>query len=108
MDAETRQVLAAAKGLVANRWGQGDGRTPPSELYGPGVVCLVTALSRATGSNSADYRPAAEALAAVLGIDPGALHVWNDAPGRTQAEVVALFDRALTGVVEAHRVEAIT
>jgi hypothetical protein len=87
LDEETRDVLRRAKGLVAKAWGQGDGYMPPFEGH-----CVITAISAAIGGPF-DTCPAQLHLRGILGED---LIEWNDAPGRTQAEVVALFDRALT------------
>jgi 4-amino-4-deoxy-L-arabinose transferase-like glycosyltransferase len=95
MNDELRQLLRQAKERVVSNWGQGNGSRPPQTAW-----CLITSL-RGAGV----WREDAELLlVAAAGIPansfscPGfALYNWNDAPGRTQAEVVALFDKVLAG-----------
>jgi hypothetical protein len=96
LDKETRRVLSVAKGLVANGWIQG-------ELYDDhGNYCVMGALyeAEATDRGFADALVSLCGAAAVDCVNSGVgkhpIADWNDAPGRTQAEVVALFDRALT------------
>lgn len=43
----------------------------------------------------ATHAQALDKLRNVLGNIPGALTAWNDRPGRTQAQVLAVFDRAI-------------
>ena len=64
------------------------------------AVCLCTVGALAVAGNAASIRYAEEeadavhALASVLGISVGRVAAWNDAPGRTQAEVVAALREA--------------
>lgn len=99
---EVLAVLYAARGRVArlNGWCQ------RSIEDNDGRVCVVGALARRWHSGvlvarEPMYRPAVEYLALALGLDPSradsgdVLVCWNDAPERTQADVVALYDRAI-------------
>jgi hypothetical protein len=56
--------------------------------------CLTGALTKVSKRYS-DYRPAADALHQAIK-EP--LVSWNDAPGRTQAEVLAKFDEAIAAL----------
>jgi hypothetical protein len=71
LDAETRRVLATAKGILANGWCQG------SYTNDKGRHCLVGALL-ATG---ATYRATLDAENALIAIVDDAVECWNDAPG---------------------------
>lgn len=90
----TLDILTEARGYVAQGWTQGatarmsDG-TPISPRKDAAVCwCIVGAALRA-----GDPVEAWSALAAHLN---GCLvTVWNDAPGRTQEEVLTLFDKAI-------------
>lgn len=78
---ETRRAVAAlrhARRLVENGWRQ-EGYGGPAQ----GRYCLVGAISRATTACS------------VPPFQLPALETWNDAPGRTQADVLALLDKAI-------------
>lgn len=118
LDEETRDVLRRAKEYVSRGWCQ---HSPACDNVGFAVVphdvkavswCVTGAVERAIfdvhgearppeggwGVGGHRYRIARKikpVIAALMQTDdePG----WNNAPGRTQAEVVALFDRALLG-----------
>ena len=86
---EVLALLHRARDRVASAWQQG------SLGSHDGRVCTVGALLYA--SYGGPPRLLDEAMVAVGG--PGAtsisLAAYNDAPGRTQAEIVALFDAAI-------------
>lgn len=100
MDDETRKLLSAAKGVVSQGWCQGTLNTDS------GDVCLMGAVFEAS-----DESPRSRGIAVAFDVLCEAAHLsltslpsnykhpladWNDAPERTQEEVVALFDKALT------------
>ena len=87
MNDDIRNVLRIAKGYIAESWGRGRGSEPPRDSH-----CLVTAIVKASWPDQKLGRAARDTVRAILG---GPLHVWNDAPGRTQAEVIALIDKVL-------------
>lgn len=96
MDAETRKVLSAAKGLISRGWCQ-------SQNESGGGFCAHGALFSASGlyegrpwDEIAPLIKDAERYLDFYTNEPYSYITWNDAPGRTQDEVVALFDRALT------------
>lgn len=87
-------VLEAAADLI-----EPEGRWAQDIFYKRGdCYCLVGALREAAGAGSAiavERGPIADAVHAARGPDDRVmLHDWNDAPGRTQAEVVAKLREA--------------
>lgn len=83
-------VLKKARELVARPggWCQGD-------VFGGDACCALGATSSVV-SDDGDDGPASDAediLRKAIGTNR--LADWNDAPGRTQAEVVAAFDKAI-------------
>lgn len=77
-------VLVAAREMLANpeNWIRGRSRSAD------GKHCMVDALWKASG--------ASEAMATLAeAIGGGSISAWNDAEGRTHAEVMAAFDRAI-------------
>jgi hypothetical protein len=94
LDRETRDVLRRAKGLVAQEWGQGDQISTgfwPEDFTAP--YCALTAIWA-----QKVHDPAADTLVTTLGVNGRVgVWLWNDAPERTQADVIALYDAALTG-----------
>jgi hypothetical protein len=95
LDEETRDVLRRAKGLVAKEWAQGDMNVGGHSASGftSAPYCALTAIWAVTLNVAA-----ANALVATLGVETRReVALWNDAPERTQADVVALYDAALTG-----------
>lgn len=91
----TVEVLEKARRFVANGWCQGD--------YIKGDrLCLFGALNLAVGVQvDCDEKPSDfdndlyRRLGAAAGVPYDELVWWNDAPERTQAEVVAAFDKAI-------------
>lgn len=91
---ETIRVLREARELIARGWTQ---EVSARDANGTPVAptddtatcwCTIGALMRAGGAR------AASALAAFLPRNTS-IPRWNDAPERTQAEVLALFGRAI-------------
>lgn len=112
-ESKTIEVLKAARARIAQGWCNSGGSDKK------GGVCIIVAISRQAGSILGDG-PGAEALSYVhraiqpppKDSDPLAPIFdwfdpprevypidypidWNEAPGRTQAEVIAAFDRAI-------------
>lgn len=95
------ETLRKARELLTpeGAWGRGkmgaDRFGAPADLYGPNTVCwcVLGALYRAEGKDERqdEARPW---LLKVLG-GAQSLALWNDAPERTHAEVLAAFDRAI-------------
>lgn len=102
----TREVLVEARRILTpdGAWTQ---RKLARDRQGRGAVyhgraavcwCLEGALARAafTDCGDRDWSAALDACDSALpGSGRGRLIVWNDAPGRTQAEVLGLLDRAI-------------
>jgi hypothetical protein len=91
------QVLTEARKLIAQGWTQGKNKRV---VNGVECYCLSAAIRQA----SPDYKPrelAFSALFYALGDDDlylsssSNLTEWNDAPDRTQEDVLALIDRAI-------------
>src|SRR6185295_11040321 len=108
------QILQEARALIAKGWTQGTYYTPDKSKF-----CLVGALSEASGPLDTHtlatdvriqaYRKAAEAVAKGLMVDstPGehdefyiGLVPFNDQPGRTKDEVLALIDKAINAELQ--------
>lgn len=87
------ELLRYGRRRVARRWAQGEDALDPKRGY-----CATSALINGHES------PMCEAIIALTnaaGVAGGPeLTDWNDAPERTQADVLALYDRALAGVRE--------
>lgn len=112
---KTSEVLLQAKKLVEKGWCQG---SPAREADGSAVFskettavkwCAIGALYRALDylkvgmpdtRPSIDYfgmpdtRPSRDYCGKVLGIDANMVLGWNDADGRTQSEVIEMFEKA--------------
>jgi hypothetical protein len=73
--------LREARKLIKRGWTQG-------EWHRNGCVCSLSALHKTRAPQVAD-----ETLRRVIG--HRSIIAWNDAPGRTQAEVLAAFDKAI-------------
>ena len=96
----TLDILVAARAKIAQGWCQGayakDAKGEATESLSPDAErwCSAGAITASTGANDFFAREAARD-AFVKAIDAGNLALWNDAPGRTQAEVLAVFDEAI-------------
>ena len=92
-----KEVLVKARALIAKGWCQGavsrsgDGTEVPHLSDLACSWCIVGAVC-AVGKTSA---PALDALRRVTGVRNGYLDNWNDAPERTQADVLAAFDETI-------------
>jgi hypothetical protein len=93
---EIRDVLLKAAALVEpeGAWTQGTFRDG-------GARCMVGAINDCAGEmTNAEYRELSLTVAEAVGCE--SLTMWNDAAGRTQAEVVAALRKAADLAVEAH------
>lgn len=95
----TVEVLRKARELVAAGWTQGhyaldaDGKVTEDSSPTACKFCMAGALFRVTNSQADEvWREARRALKAAIG---DTLVSFNDAPKRTQDEVVDAFDRAI-------------
>lgn len=91
----TGEVLKAARALVTEGWTQFSSR---AVIDGQDCYCVMGALNsaaRTLGAMDAVHLAIQRALGI---IGTGAVTTWNDAPGRTQAEVLAAFDKAIAEV----------
>lgn len=94
-----REVLVEARGLIAHGWTQ---YAVARDTYEQPVPATSTDACRwcATGAITRAVRLANESdllfMAAVGAVAPNrSITRWNDAPGRTQAEVLEAFDSAI-------------
>lgn len=74
--------LREGRARIERGWCQGQAHDPYANAY-----CLIGSISRPR-SEVVQY------LIRAAGIRAWSLVMWNDTPGRTQAEVLALYDRA--------------
>lgn len=95
-----KDVLMGARELLAKGWIQRDWAR---NLAGDSVLwsdpaathfCSMGAIGRMAGDSSALREGAREAFMDANDLER-AVADWNDAPGRTQAEVLAAFDKAI-------------
>lgn len=85
-------VLTDARALIEQGWTQGVLRVRTS---GPVCYCALGAIDEASSvsvEGSGQYNAAKNILMSVI---DGPIPVWNDDDDRTQAEVLAAFDRAI-------------
>jgi hypothetical protein len=91
--------LREARTLIERGWTQGvsarDCNGNPIDPAEPHAAsfCTVGAISRAFDFDYDESCPAHDLMARV--VDGAWVDKWNDAPGRTQAEVLAAFDKAI-------------
>lgn len=85
----TVEVLKAARGRIEKGWCQGIGR-----IVNDNGIAIAWCAVGATAQGQEDLGADADLyLECVIGTH--AITSWNDAPGRTQAEVIAAFDKAI-------------
>lgn len=102
----TREVLIAARGRIARGFIKGgaflDANGNPCgplsaqaccSLGAMDAECVARSVHLPEGSWLGMYRPACDAFRAAIGTDN--VIDWNDDPERTQADVLAAFDRAI-------------
>ena len=102
MTSEERDILVKAKGLIAQGWVQGTLWTFDPDTRQRNAFCIKGALLAAQGVM---HDPNLEweylnrkttHLEGLLGLRYGEACSWNNNPDRTQAQVIDLFDKALT------------
>lgn len=81
--------LRQARALVAKGWTRGEWRSGERGRY---CYCAWGALSQ-VGLHPEDYQ-----VIAPDGSNLGGIVTWNDAEGRTKAEVVAMFDNSIAAL----------
>lgn len=84
------EALREGRARVERGWCQGVWSTPSGDR-----VCAAVALH---GHLQVVIDDAIGILATVIGITPPTVYkvvLWNDAPERTQSDVIALYDRAI-------------
>jgi hypothetical protein len=94
--------LREARALIERGWvqvlvaGDAKGRSAPLHSDTAVVFCPYGALQRVTVADNGLYGRLLELVKRAVGLGKGSsLIVWNDAPERTQAEVLAAFDKAI-------------
>ena len=88
--ANTKKLLIDARALLAKGWMQGDWHNGDVVRL-PTRWCSIGAIEWAGGGTAESS--AKRALWRAVGT--ACISDWNDAPGRTQAEVLEAFDRAI-------------
>lgn len=98
---EVKQTLIAARALIEKGWTQdayardADGAACSVNDDRATCFCMNGAVMRVAGIyRENDALMVFTALGSAAGVTRYSHH-WNDAPGRTQAEVLALFDKAI-------------
>lgn len=96
----TKEILIAARAKVAQGWTQcasaenSSGHVTGTKCADARAWCAIGAINAVTDTIT-DANAAAWSLANTLGIGPTVIVKWNDTHNRTQAEVLAAFDRAI-------------
>jgi hypothetical protein len=83
----TVEALRAARAMILDRW------CPKGGADEMGGVCALLAIARQYPGPVDDYLYTLDFVRKAIG--GRCIPEWNDTPGRTQAEVVAAFDRAI-------------
>jgi hypothetical protein len=103
----TDEVLEAASERLRFGWTQGvtattvsgeQQSTPDADSAAFCLLGALTAAARALGADSYTRQRAERSIAEAIGADrrnTRAIAKWNDDPGRSKAEVIALVERAL-------------
>jgi hypothetical protein len=97
-----RQVLTAARNLIAKKgWCQGAlartiaGGTVPTDSPGAASWCMVGAIEHCS-NDALPLSIETNARRLIMSaLDICSIPAWNDHPGRTKAEVLAAFDKAI-------------
>lgn len=97
-----REVLIRARALIAEpgTWTQGVDRRMIVRVNAPGdglARCANGAISDATDDLDAQRAARLRLIAEIATFIP----YWNDEPGRTQRQVLAMFDRAIAAAGDA-------
>jgi hypothetical protein len=92
--------LREARALIERGWTQGSSaRTETGDPIGVSSKCAaqwcILGAVCATADGMEDEIKALDTLEGVTDARPGYIAEWNDAPERTQADVLAAFDRAI-------------
>lgn len=109
MTITAHEILTKARELVAKPggWTQGEfGRDKDGlrAVYSSPAVSFcaygacIEAAAKYDGADTRVWASATDALTAQIKKAGVSITVWNDTPGRTQAEVVELFDKAIASV----------
>lgn len=94
MTTNTKEVLLAAKALLQNvGWCQ-NAYTTYDKQYNPTAYCLSGAVCCVDGAYFTIQDEAISCLRSMLENKPLIVN-WNDQPGRTKEEVLALLDKAI-------------
>lgn len=88
---DVHETLTKAADLIETGWCQGTGHL---RFEGADQYCAVGAISRVTHDRGGIFSGSLKAVANVVGIRDCMIVAWNDTPGRTQAEVVAVIRMA--------------
>jgi hypothetical protein len=93
-----RELLAESEAWCQGAWARdGRGRPVGSTRANAVAWCLVGALAKVRDPSSRGRKRLVEMLDEMLDeMFPVSLPAWNDAPGRTHAEVLALLDAAIS------------
>jgi hypothetical protein len=95
------EKLREARALIAKGWTQGEfartktGRKTPPKSPSATCFCASGAVIRATGAAGVAEGLFSQEFRVLRQAVRGNVVIWNDAPERTQAEVLQAFDRAI-------------
>lgn len=84
------EMLREGRALIETH-GLARGRIEDNE----GRLCAVGGITRQDRAFTPAMKQAIDYLANAITAEPEAIAAWNDAPDRTQADVIAAYDRAI-------------
>jgi hypothetical protein len=89
-ESELVEALKAARAMIEDRW------CPKGGMDVKGGVCAIVALGQAAGAYTSLFEEGRQCLRRAIPLpNTCSIPEWHDADGRTQAEVVAAFGRAV-------------
>ena len=99
MDQKTRDVLIAARAIIADpaMWYQGDWSASGERYHLSEPCCAECAIFRADARRSGVHAHGAIRTMAKFTPEHAPVHIFNDAPTTTHADILAVFDRAIAG-----------
>jgi len=101
MDQKTRDVLIAARAIIADpaMWYQGGWSASGAKYNLSEPCCAECAIFRADADHNGVVVSAYRAISAMQVFTPHhrRIDIFNDAPTTTHADIMAVFDRAIAG-----------
>jgi hypothetical protein len=92
---ETTKLLIEGRNKIAEGWCQGSFYKQPIPLFHPARYCMMGAIGYHSATECATVGAKFTAYKLLGDVVVMGVSFWNDAPGRTKAEVLTAFDQAI-------------